>query len=71
MDCSLPGSFVHGIFQARILEWVALYIRHPNTGSWPKPITGFSDKNELPLAIEVDQFSSVQSLNRVQLFAIP
>ena len=24
MDCSLPGSFVHGIFQARILEWVAI-----------------------------------------------
>ena len=24
MDCSLPGSFVHGILQARILEWVAL-----------------------------------------------
>ena len=23
MDCSLPGSTVHGIFQARILEWVA------------------------------------------------
>ena len=23
MDCSLPGSFVHGIFQARVLEWVA------------------------------------------------
>ena len=22
MDCSLPGSFVQGIFQARILEWV-------------------------------------------------
>ena len=22
-DCSLPGSFVHGIFQARIVEWVA------------------------------------------------
>ena len=21
VDCSLPGSFVHGIFQARILEW--------------------------------------------------
>ena len=25
MDCSLPGSSVHGIFQARILEWVAIY----------------------------------------------
>ena len=24
MDCSLPGSSVHGIFQARVLEWVAL-----------------------------------------------
>ena len=23
MGCSLPGSFVHGILQARILEWVA------------------------------------------------
>ena len=22
MDCSLPGSSVHGILQARILEWV-------------------------------------------------
>ena len=24
MDCSLPGSSVHGIFQARILKWVAI-----------------------------------------------
>ena len=24
MDCSLPGSSVHGIFQARILEWGAI-----------------------------------------------
>ena len=24
MDCGLPGSSVHGIFQARILEWVAI-----------------------------------------------
>ena len=24
MDCSTPGSFVHGILQARILEWVAI-----------------------------------------------
>jgi len=24
MDCSWPGSSVHGIFQARILEWVAI-----------------------------------------------
>ena len=24
MECSLPGSSVHGILQARILEWVAI-----------------------------------------------
>ena len=24
MDCSLPGSSVHGISQARILEWIAI-----------------------------------------------
>ena len=24
MDCSLPGSSVHGIFPARVLEWVAI-----------------------------------------------
>ena len=24
MDCSLPGSSVHGIVQARVLEWVAI-----------------------------------------------
>ena len=24
MDCSLPDSSVHGIFQARVLEWVAI-----------------------------------------------
>ena len=24
MDCSLPGSSIHGIFQARLLEWVAI-----------------------------------------------
>ena len=24
MDCSLPGSSAHGIFQARVLEWGAV-----------------------------------------------
>ena len=34
MDCSPPGSSVHGIFRARILEWVAIsYFRG---SSWPR-----------------------------------
>ena len=32
MDCSLPGSSIHGIFQARILEWVA--IAFSGNSSW-------------------------------------
>ena len=33
MDCSLPGSSVHGIFQARVLEWgvVAFSVTPPKT----------------------------------------
>ena len=37
MDCSLPGSSVHGIFQARILEWVA--ISFSRESSWSKDWT--------------------------------
>ena len=38
MDCRLPGSSVHGIFQARVLEWVSIafsdiYISYTNTGT--------------------------------------
>ena len=29
MDCSLPGSSVHGIFQARVLEWGAIAVSDP------------------------------------------
>ena len=32
MDCSPPGSSVHGILQTRILEWVAF----PSPGDLPK-----------------------------------
>jgi len=42
MDCSLPGSSVHGIFQARVLEWGAIafsimYMRDEETdATWGK-----------------------------------
>ena len=40
MDCSLPGSSVHGILQTRILEWVAM----PSSrgSSWPRDQTRIS-----------------------------
>ena len=37
VDCSLPGSSVHGIFQARVLEWVA--IPFPRGSSQPRDRT--------------------------------
>ena len=40
MDCSLPGSSVHGILQARILEWVA--ISFSRGSSWPRDQTQVS-----------------------------
>ena len=37
MDCSPPGSSVHGILQARVLEWVA--ISSSRGSSWPRDQT--------------------------------
>ena len=37
MDCSLPGSSIHGIFQARVLEWGAIAFsknHHSNVKLW-------------------------------------
>ena len=45
MDCSLPGSFAHGIFQARVLEWGAI---------------AFSDTQmTLPLMAESEELKSL------------
>ena len=43
MDCSLPGSSIHGIFQAGVLEWGAIASRegtqlHPSTENWIKDL---------------------------------
>ena len=38
MDCSLPGTSIHGISQARILEWVAISFSRdlPDLGMEPE-----------------------------------
>ena len=44
MDCKLPGSSVHGIFQARVLEWVAISFSRgssqPRDRTWVSCIAG-------------------------------
>ena len=42
MDCSPPGSFVHGVSQARTLEWVTL--SYSSVSSWPRGRTRVSCK---------------------------
>ena len=37
MDCSLPGSSVHGILQARILEWFAISFSGGSNPGIPNP----------------------------------
>ena len=45
MDCSQPGSSVHGLFQARILKWVA--ISFSNYQSFFKPLVAGGQKASL------------------------
>ena len=45
MDCSPPGSSVHGILQARILEWIA--VSFSGISSWPRDQTQVSCKQIL------------------------
>ena len=37
MDCSLPGSSIHGIFQVKVLKWVV--ISFSRVSSWPRDQT--------------------------------
>ena len=63
MDCSPPGSSVHGIFQARILQWVAISFSRgsfwPKDRTWVSCIAGrvFTGCTDL----------AMKSLSRVQL----
>ena len=86
MDCSPPGSSVYGIFQARILKWVAIYFRGPSQprdqthvswvsciGRWILYHYSTCEALYCPLVFLLDQVSvhSVQSLSHVRLFATP
>ena len=71
MDCSSPGSSVHGIFQARILEWIAIPFSRgfSQFRDWihisciGRQILYHWDPWEAPYRM----ISSVQSLSRVRL----
>ena len=45
MDCSLPGSSIHGIFQARVLEWVPLPSPHTDMRGIQNQMTMRNDQD--------------------------
>ena len=75
MDCSLPGSSVHGILQARILEWVATSFSRessrPRNQTQVSCIAGMFFTNWALREALFFNIRSDQSLSRVQLFATP
>ena len=63
MDCSLPGFSIHGIFQARILEWVAISFSrrsyHPRDWTQVSRIVGrcftfWATREDLPYSEPTD-----------------
>ena len=48
MDCSLPGSSVHGILQASILEWVAVPFSRVSSYPRIKPRSSAVQADSLP-----------------------
>ena len=47
MDCSPPGSSVHGILQARILEWIAIYFSSCSGGRTQAGSGGSTEQGDL------------------------
>ena len=54
MDCSPPGSSVHGIFQARLLEWIAMSLSR--WSSWLRDWILYCRQNLYPRAMWVANF---------------
>ena len=65
MDCSLPGSSVRGIFQARILEWVAISFSRRSFQPRDQTQTLYHLSHQGSLTILQTQYSSETSLPRV------
>jgi len=49
MDCSPPGSSVHGIFQARMLEWVATSFSRDLPDPGIEPVSSALQVDPFPL----------------------
>ena len=64
VDCSLPGFPVHGILQARVLEWVAMPF---SRGSfWPRDQTHISS-----VSCTVGRFFTAEPQGKPRIYSVP
>ena len=76
MDCSLPGSSIHGIFQARVLEWGAIAFSYSSfqniiiQQSMNKQVSSFSlhAASYIPIRKENKKISKLFSMPDIHVF---
>ena len=74
MDWSPPGSFVHGILQARVLEWVAISFSSTKTSSsihWLKD--SWADKHDFSYLNDIPSYRYTKPYAKSSLleFVVP
>ena len=66
VDCSPPGSSVHGILQTRILQWIAM--PSSRESSWPRNLTPALQADSLPLNSQGSLHATIAETNKILCF---
>ena len=75
MDCSPPGSSIHGIFQARVLEWAAMitclhihiFKREAVSKKYKKMYLGYKTNSVTKIFFKKKNFFPMKKLAELQL----
>ena len=70
MDCSLPGSSVHGTFQARVLEWGATAFSEKYANERETLNRSLQDKAEEILIMILNEKSTIQSYRQTMIITL-
>ena len=65
MDYSLPGSSIHGIFQAGVLEWGAIAFSRPQ--DWKGQFSFQSQTKAMPKNVQTNTIALISNTSKVML----